>query len=551
MIGMLIFPKSIISHSPSIPNDTNSSMDEPEYLDNNRSRDNFSEKEGTKYFKTVEDSLMSLLVYLTTANNPDVMTTIYQYNRLSFIYFFLFLSIGLYLILNLLTAAVYSEFRGFMEQSMQSSFVRRRVAYRAAFAVLAHGTREQCASKDLVRQLLQKANVPKSQLPSMYHLLETVNTMSDSTTWEEFRNIFDLISKGTRKDNDSDVQFYSRNVIMSFLQKLIRHNFFQYFTICATVIHVLALTVEMEIDYINVMEHSNSPLSYINFIFFFYYIFEQSLKLIGLGFKVYFKSFANIFEGLVTAAIVITEIILLAGYGHPFHQLYQSEPSGYSVLIRLMNLFIVFRLLRIIPQFTSVSFVFGTMIEILKNLRAFAGVIIVIYYLFALLGMLIFGGNTNLEESVRANSCGSYENLQYYSYNFHDFAASLVLLWNIMVVNNWYVFLDAFTFATDKWSQLYFIAWWLVSVIITVNVFISLVIEVFLKRWEVYHEYRKRQSSEDDLNYRSGSDTSLGESYNGSSTFATSDIRIVLQRNLTEPAESELQHELHKHTELL
>ena len=72
----------------------------------------------------------------------------------------------------------------------------------------------------------------------------------------------------------------------------------------------------------------------------------------------------------------------------------------------------------------------------------------------------------------------------------------LVLLWNIMVVNNWYVFLDAFSYATTKWAQLYFVAWWLVSVIITLNLFVSLVIEVFVTRWEAYNGVRRQREPE-------------------------------------------------------
>ena len=574
MIGMLIFPRPIPNGLwNSISNASGNNSSNYSYYDQNMvGRDdesdtmnnfssfygNFSHREGQKYFNSVEDSLVSLLVFLTTANNPDVMTKIYQYNRLSFLYFFLFLSIGLYLILNLLTAAVYSEFRGFIEQSMQSSFVRRRVAFRAAFAILARGTGGRYATKDLVRQLLQKAKISHNLLPAMYTQLETVNIDSDYISWENFRTIFDLISKeNSKRYLHMDTQYYSRVKIMELIQRLVRNNYFQYFSILMTFIHVAVLTIEMELDYVNVVLHSNSFLAYVNFFFFFYYFFEQVIKIIGLGRRGYFLSPANIFEGIITLGILLTEIAILIGFGHPFrHKLH--EPNSYSTLILVMNLLIVFRLLRIIPQFKSISFVFGTIIEILKNLRAFAGIIIVIYYLFALLGMAIFGENYKLENnnSSNAQKCGSYEYLEYYSYNFHDFAASLVLLWNIMVVNNWYVFLDAFSRATNKLAQLYFIAWWLVAVIITVNLFISLVIEVFITRWEAYHGSRKKgRQNANNMQYR-GSITSEPlistqsvESY--ASLVGVSDIRVLLQKNLLEPSESDLQHELHRHRDLL
>ncbi|XP_019856673.1 PREDICTED: two pore calcium channel protein 2-like [Amphimedon queenslandica] len=550
MIGMLIFPRPL-PHRHVNTTDWDDNEEEPRgFL--SRYGD-FSDKEGQRRFKSVEDSLISLLVFLTTANNPDVMTQIYQYNRLSFIYFFIFLCIGLYLILNLLTAAVYSEFRGFLEQSMQSSFVRRVVAYRAAFTVLAQCYRsnsmtDQVTSKDLVRQLLRKAKIPKNHLPAMYTALETEE--GSSVMWTEFRVIFNIISKDSNSRLGEDVHYYSRFKVLEILQKLVRHNAFQYFTICMTLIHIIIVTVEMESDYYSVVRQTDSALAIVNFIFFFYYIFEQLLKIIGLGGRIYFKHFLHIFEGVVTIAIVITEITILAMFGHPFHHS-ESEPPNYATLIRVMNLFIVFRMLRIIPQVKSVSFVFGTMVEIVKNLRAFAGIIIVIYYLFALLGMEIFGRNHKLENdtSPAAYRCGTYEQLEYYSYNFHDFAASLVILWNIMVVNNWSVFLDAFSRSATKWSQLYFVAWWLVAVIIIVNLFISLVIEVFLTRWEAYHEHNKRKNGEDN---RASvvSDIPLLES-TATPFSAGSDIRVLLRKNLTDPPESDLLHEIHKHSDLL
>ena len=90
--------------------------------------------------------------------------------------------------------------------------------------------------------------------------------------------------------------------------------------------------------------------------------------------------------------------------------------------------------------------------------------------------------------------CDSCEAIQYLACNFHNFAALLVLLWNIMVVNNWHIFLEALSCTTSKWSQVYFGAWWLVSVVVTVNLFVSLVIEIFLKWWEDYNSVKKKHS---------------------------------------------------------
>ena len=43
-----------------------------------------------------------------------------------------------------------------------------------------------------------------------------------------------------------------------------------------------------------------------------------------------------------------------------------------------------------------------------------------------------------------AHDCGSYQQLGYWPNNFNDFASTIVVLWNLMVVNNWHVFLKAY-----------------------------------------------------------------------------------------------------------
>ena len=570
MIGMLLFPEPLPQTSANDINTTNTSLiddyipaDEidvsivwPSFNISN-STPSFVHLEGAKYFNSVEDSLISLLVFLTTANNPDIMTPVYQGSRISFVYFFLFLSIGLYLILNLFTAAVYSGFRGYIEQSMQSSFFRRRVAFRAAFAVLSQATPTQGADRNLVRQILQRAKISKSQLPAMYTLLETINIESDYLSWDNFKNIFDLCSKASTKDTNEEVEYYSRYKLLELIQRLVRNPFFQYFSIFMTFVHVALLTVEMEFDYVEVIKHSNSVLAIANFLYFFYYFFEQALKIVGLGKRGYFLSLANLFEGIVTLLIIVIEFIILCKFDLPFkHKV--REPRSYYTFVQLMNLFIVVRLLRVIPQIKSVSIAFGSMLEIVKNLRAFAGIIIVIYYLFALLGMAIFGENRvleNLELAEQANSL-SYEKLGYFSYNFHDFAATLVLLWNIMVVNNWFIFLDAFSRATGtRFAQIYFILWWLVSVIVTLNLFISLVIEVFVTRWEAYQGKKGAESGEEGYRPRGSTSVSsfITQSFDSHVSLppAISDIRVILSKNLSEPSESDLLHEIHQHKELL
>ncbi|CAH8631763.1 unnamed protein product [Schistosoma mattheei] len=106
----------------------------------------------TTAFTDFYDTLFSLLVLLTTTNHPDILIPPYNGNRGTAIFSIVYLGVGLYVLLNILTAAVYSEFSGYLMSSVQTRLMRRRVATRAAFEVLKyeHNGIELVSSDDIV-----------------------------------------------------------------------------------------------------------------------------------------------------------------------------------------------------------------------------------------------------------------------------------------------------------------------------------------------------------------------------------------------------------------
>ena len=65
------------------------------------------------------DSFFNMFVLMTTSNYPDVMLPSYQENRLNFLFFGSYLIIGLFLIMNLLLAIIYSNFKTRFEESIE------------------------------------------------------------------------------------------------------------------------------------------------------------------------------------------------------------------------------------------------------------------------------------------------------------------------------------------------------------------------------------------------------------------------------------------------
>ena len=468
---------------------------------------------GLKYFNTVFDAFISLIV-LTTASHPDVMVPIYQYNRFSAIYFILFLGIGAYIILNLLIAATYYQFKRLHQLSLQKRFERRRVAFRAAFTLLARKAQKkrvarlsnsETVTKELVRGLLKKASIHKDLVPLMYHHLETMR--STVLNWPQFCALFDIATKRpTPHQRTTQRPYYTRVRIFQWVQYFIRHRYFRYFSYLVNLVSVIMITVELQIAYVDTLSRPNSRLAYYNIVFTSYFTLELILKLIGYGVHGYFRSYSNIYEFFITLSVLILQILSLALYS-PFkvHGEPLAHGTSFHIMIRLINILILLRLLRVLVQIDSLCQLTKFIINLMKNLCGFFGVIVIVYYIFALLGMELFldiqGPVQDVTKNCLEQQCNTNDNFTYVANDFSDFASSLVTLWDVMVVNNWFIFLENFAQNTMLvwWSKVYFVAWWVVSSIICINFFTALVVGTFLSNIEEFYEQQERKAQESRL----------------------------------------------------
>ncbi|XP_051553046.1 two pore channel protein 2 isoform X1 [Myxocyprinus asiaticus] len=480
MIGMLIFAKS---------------------------DDSTKNGEWETYFKNLPKALSSLLVLLTTANNPDVMIPAYSLNRGYSIFFILFSVFGTYLLMNLMTAIIYNQFRGYLLMSVQTSIFRRRVGIRAAFEVLCCPGRGHTSSQSeghvervAVNMFLQVMG--RVHMKSYYRqaIIKAAQQFPDGfINGEAFKRLFNELDKDFLKEHPPK-PVYSSSVLQK-IQYIFSH---YYITVLGNVVglaNVLCICTVLVLD----SEKSSSERDYyymeiINFVFTLYYLIEMLLKIVAFGWKGYLSYINNIFDGFLTVLLLAIQIATFIKYRIPNNKvdLVPQHVMSLWEMVRLVNMLIVFRFLRIIPEIKLMAVVASTLVDLVKNLRAFAGILLVVYYVYAVLGIWLFQGaitapknmsmisNSSTENAtgVFTMDCGSFEQLEYWPNNFDDFAASLVLLYNIMVVNNWHVFTDAYTRYTTEWSLVYFVAWWLTSSVMWVNLFVALILENFTYKWD-------------------------------------------------------------------
>ncbi|KAJ7415034.1 Two pore calcium channel protein 2 [Willisornis vidua] len=439
-----------------------------------RTKDNQQDKEWVVYFRNLPDSLTSLLVLLTTANNPDVMIPAYSKNRAYSIFFILFTVLGNLFLMNLLTAIIYNQFRGYLLKSVQSSLFRRRLGIRAAFEVLSSlkdtpaNAQQSYVSTEALQQVLLKVEMDSRCKQAIMRSLKMCSC--DQLSAAQFQKLFEELDKDAIKQHPPSPEYQSH--FMQKLQFAFGHPCFGYLG------NVVALANIISICVVLVMDADKQPserddffLGAINCFFILYYLLEMLLKVLAMGLRRYLSYPSNRFDGLLTVILLILEIATFAVYGFP-HPGWRPEFMGLLSLwdmVRLVNMLIVFRFLRIIP-----------------NMK-------VVFYAFAITGIMLFKGavvplgNTSAANTTLDNGtlqCGTYEQLEYWPNNFDDFAAAVVTLWDVMVVNNWQVFLDAFSRYSSPWAKIYFVAWWLISSVIWVNLFVALLLENFIHKWD-------------------------------------------------------------------
>uniref|UniRef100_A0A8C2PTG7 Two pore segment channel 2 n=1 Tax=Cyprinus carpio TaxID=7962 RepID=A0A8C2PTG7_CYPCA len=511
MIGMLIFSKS----------------DDPK-----------KNGEWETYFKNLPKSLSSLLVLLTTANNPDVMIPAYSLNRGYSIFFILFSVFGTYLLMNLMTAIIYNQFRGYLLMSVQTSIIRRRLGIRAAFEVLCCPGRGHTSTQSeghvervAVNMFLQVLGRVHMKSHCRQAIIKAAQQFPDGfINGEAFQRLFIELDKDFMKEHPPKPEYSSP--VLQQIQYMYSHFYIVVLGNVVALANVICIcTVLVLNSEKSASEKNNFYMEILNCIFILYYLIEMLLKIVAFGWRGYLSYRNNIFDGFFTVLLLTCVFIL-----------FSTDNSDRRVMplwemVRLVNMLIVFRFLRIIPEIKLMAVVASTLVDLVKNLRAFAGILLVVYYVFAVLGIWLFQGaitppsnmslisNSSIENKTDgpfSMDCGTFEQLEYWPNNFDDFAVSCTEVSGSLVFNK-------FPECYNKWSLVYFVAWWLTSSVMWVNLFVALILENFTYKWD-----RSNALSVEDVERIAYQST----------------VQLIFREHIQEPTEEELLAQLQQHPHL-
>ncbi|NWH46456.1 TPC2 protein, partial [Fregata magnificens] len=355
----------------------------------------------------------------------------------------------------------------------------------------------------------------------------------DQLSAAQFQKLFEELDKDAIKQHPPSPEYQSH--FMQKMQFAFGHPYFGYLG------NVVALANIVSICVVLVMDADKQPserddffLGAINCFFILYYLLEMLLKILAMGLKRYLSYPSNIFDGLLTVILLVLEIATFAVYGFP-HPGWRPEFVGLLSLwdmVRLVNMLIVFRFLRIIPNMKFMALVVTTLLDLVKNLRAFAGILVVVFYVFAITGIMLFKGavvplgNSRLKFVIflfQISFCIKKVVVLYFkgkcdfmALSGHFQAEVIYCLLHLPSVN-----------LICRWAKIYFVAWWLISSVIWVNLFVALLLENFIHKWD----RRCHRESLSDIEYQRT-------------------VELMFRDVLEEPTEEELMEKLHQHPHL-
>ncbi|KAH8866576.1 Two pore calcium channel protein 2 [Schistosoma japonicum] len=440
-------------------------------------------------FTDFYDTLFNLLVLLTTTNHPDILIPPYNKNRGTAIFSIVYIGVGLYVLMNILTAAVYSEFSGYLMSSVQTRLMRRRVATRAAFEVLKyeHNGIELVSGDDVV-YLINTIRIEtwKKDTMRQVYLMKYSRANLNAKQFMKLFQLLDLLGPS----NQSIPEQVPRHRLARIFKTLIMSKGFELVRFFISVLNVIYLCVDISYS-LSTGKYPGVIMRIISWCFVIFYVFEQISFLWAYGQRAYFSKKSNIFGIFIVAVILIVKLVELTLL-LTSRQMTRISYFRMTIwdIVRLSNILLLTRTTRLIVLFPWTRLVVNVLTDLPTNLAPVLGILVSAFYFYALLGMNLFSDVIKYRNSTNSSKpeiyeCGTYQELQYWSINFNDFAASLVLLWDLMVVNNWQIIVIAYTQAVNRWVHVYMISWWLFVVVGILSLTTAFIIESFLHRHDL------------------------------------------------------------------
>uniref|UniRef100_UPI0037E74FC8 two pore segment channel 3 isoform X2 n=1 Tax=Semicossyphus pulcher TaxID=241346 RepID=UPI0037E74FC8 len=444
--------------------------------------------EGDPYFTSYLEIVFDLYVLVTTANSPDVMMPAYNSSFIFAIFFILYILINTYIFMSVFLAVVYNNYKKYLKEEVRQLVRAKRHKMVRAFAVLQEQREE--GAEPVVSQANWNQVVRLVQPDISNAHRELLWSVSDDKNQGcickvAFVQLADLLNIEviTLKSRPHPFSRLCPTLYLSAPSRLV----------CWLVQHKAFVIVYDLIILVNAvfigLDEKNPLIANTEWVFLALYLLEILLKLYVFEPRAFFSrhSFWNWFDTIIVVSALIATIVNSA-----------MESSGSYTSRQILDIVFILRVLRLIRVVDSIKrfrTIINTLIRIGPAILTFGQLIVVVYYIFAMVGMELFKGKVKYFEDRNdpgREYCGNlllkgstFAQLDYCKNNFNNVVSSFILLVELTVVNQWHVLSSGFTAVTHVSARIFFVLFHIVVVIVIINIFVAFVLEAFFVEYSV------------------------------------------------------------------
>lgn len=466
---------------------------------------------------TLALSMWNIYMLFTTANFPDVMMPGYDVHRETCLFFIVFLMVGVWFLGGMITGVVFETYQAAQQTNSMLKLQYQQEQVRKAYNILEefghHGG--WVCYKDVTGALHQL-----KRYAHINHVLddeEIVKALDgdhdDKITQEEFERFGAILAQSLKTNHRlppwGQPAIIKNRALFQWMQRVSGANLdkdptdrapFLFETLMVVLlvaggVCTAARTWPMFNEHMHaIVPAGNSIVSLADVtsdgFFVIAFSLEAGMKITALGWHRYQKPLKNRFAFWNTT-------FNLAGF------LYSTLwPSPSSKILRYTTAVQVWRAIRVLFHIERYQDIATAAENVIPEAMHTFKVLFIATYVWACLGMQCFGGIIEVDNTqdppVFAGPRGDavreawISNPGYYANNFNDMVSSMVLLFEILIVNNWSTLANGFVAASPAFQpavvRLFFIAW----VVLGNQVFLNIVLSLLISTMSDYLALNKK-----------------------------------------------------------
>uniref|UniRef100_A0A8C0VNT4 Voltage-dependent R-type calcium channel subunit alpha n=1 Tax=Cyanistes caeruleus TaxID=156563 RepID=A0A8C0VNT4_CYACU len=394
----------------------------------------------------------------------------------NWLYFIPLIIIGSFFVLNLVLGVLSGEFakerervenrRAFMKLRRQQQIERELNGYRAwidkAEEVMLAEENKNSGTSAL--EVLRRATIKRNRTDAMSGDEHCVDIASVGE-----RRLAQSGLKGARVDGASYLRHKERLLRIS-VRHMVKSQVFYWIVLSLVALNTACVAIV----------HHNQPawlthfLYYAEFLFLGLFLLEMSLKMYGMGPRLYFHSSFNCFDCGVTVGSIFEVVWAIFRPGTSF---------GISVLraLRLLRIF------KITKYWASLRNLVVSLMSSMKSIISLLFLLFLFIVVFALLGMQLFGGRFNFMDGTP-------------SANFDTFPAAIMTVFQILTGEDWNEVMyngirSQGGVRSGMWSSIYFIVLTLFGNYTLLNVFLAIAVDNLANAQELTKDEQEEEEA--------------------------------------------------------